>query len=1500
MLTSDSNDLKRASPDLASDPDPLDDDNETCLDEEHVRVVEQAQHAADVALAQRGVLRVATLNVGQGLQRKHHKLLPWAASADIHVMAVQEAGLCVPSSFMRNCNFTMYMAPHAHAGCALFVADCVLPHVIRSHESTTGRANAVVMMAEATTTMVVNVYMPTNLDRVAEDSPAARECLAVYDEIFRWTSMLPDDAQIIIMGDFNETITKRDRSHFRRGVRPNRFVRQLADAGYIDAFRSCTANEADDGWTSFTPLPDGEAAAARLDQVWCSGFGSSVCSASVLPAPVRTSHRAIVVEMRSCIAVTDHHQHALRSLPDMRKATEQQRERSIHVMHEWALSSPICDQLRTAKSVADLDRATEVIIAAAHRACAVLPRTKAQPFMSNARLKLAKRCRHLLRLRTHLEQPAEQVDDAALPHLVRACGSDLEPIYSHLGIVIDDRSQWCAAVGRRLNQVRREERVEVERMKDEPREEDPWAKNPAAFVRQMLHGRRSGAIDSIIDPSDGCLKTKPADVTRVLHTHYARVFAATPRTAARPAWVDKMYAPRADIEPRWYSELMSEVTSEEIRQAVLSAEYVSAAGVDDVSAGVWKLLSKSDSVRGVLAAYVSAVLRVRRMPAIGKRSVIVPITKKANGGKTVGNVRPISLQCALTKLVTKILATRLGAILAKYRILHPAQEGFLPGGQSAACIDMLLDVVERNSECKQPLHVIFYDLMQAYDTMRHDDLLLALRRLRMPPEFIELIEDSMRELTSSVRCAYGTSAEFPVGRSVRQGDPLAPLLFVCFLDTLHCGMQHNPLYRGVCDGMQVAAHLARIASKGFADDTVAMSATMRGLRRIHHFACIWVRWHCMRFQFTKTVLISQDASGHVITNVHIRIDGHVLVAAASDAAVEYLGALLRLDLRGEAQASKIAQRIGHFCAAVVRHQLPVHRAIFAINNFLIPALAYGLAFVHPTAHQARGWDKQLARAVLNRCGDDLVRAMKPEALACITGLILPSHHERVIKVSEAYVRLNSGGASSMSARSRWLAPRSSQSSNRLLRVPATAASLDLEMTRTPRNSRLWREDAYAPPAGTSSFCVDGVQARFAPDLYGCWGANTRGWPTVLICTDGSLQGRGPLEAAGWAVFFLDDWFANHWATLPAEGMFAAGTLRGASYMHGRVASNFRASVFDAELEAIARALTSLPVTCKAIIYTDCASAIAAITRFGACSSVRAQLRTSGRQWLALISRLLDLRARAGATTSLEWVQAHSDLATSLHVGNRCADELAKRASSAAGHAPVGASFPLEQEDEWLSMYHCDGKVRQLVTGDPRAFCIDRSRARALDAWSSSRTQAAFCTPDVGYRELWDCICSHRAPLASEVLLFLTDTCHWRRHVDGAVTEVQCRLCNTICDLRHLLCCPALQRRRHDAALAAVDLFRDSRWPLSASLIGACDAWLAGGGRDVRSLLIRLGLASGDPLSVAALAASFGAFPSDVANEFQRRWHVLPGLLTQLRCALFVASSRAWRNVYRAP
>ena len=117
----------------------------------------------------------------------------------------------------------------------------------------------------------------------------------------------------------------------------------------------------------------------------------------------------------------------------------------------------------------------------------------------------------------------------------------------------------------------------------------------------------------------------------------------------------------------------------------------------------------------------------------------LPILKKPNGERSTDNLRPISLQSGLAKIVTKVLATRLADIFSRHAALHPAQEAFLRGCSAFKCVDVCLDVWEHAKQNKRSCVNVFYDIRAAYDSVRHADLLRALQRLRLPAEFIEFV-----------------------------------------------------------------------------------------------------------------------------------------------------------------------------------------------------------------------------------------------------------------------------------------------------------------------------------------------------------------------------------------------------------------------------------------------------------------------------------------------------------------------------------------------------------------------------------------------------------------------------------------------------------------------------------------------------------------------------------------------------------------------------------------
>ena len=137
--------------------------------------------------------------------------------------------------------------------------------------------------------------------------------------------------------------------------------------------------------------------------------------------------------------------------------------------------------------------------------------------------------------------------------------------------------------------------------------------------------------------------------------------------------------------------------------------------------------------------------------------------------------------------------------------------------------------------------------------MQSQVLVRAMHRLRMPATFVELIADSLSGLSSCVRTAYGDSAPFEVQRSLRQGDPLAPLLFVVLMDGLHDGLERNP-FTGQAHGLQLQWHdgaSASIPSLGYADDTAVLANTLPNLRVQNEWVHYFMRFNSLRLNHAK-------------------------------------------------------------------------------------------------------------------------------------------------------------------------------------------------------------------------------------------------------------------------------------------------------------------------------------------------------------------------------------------------------------------------------------------------------------------------------------------------------------------------------------------------------------------------------------------------------------------------------------------------------------------------
>ena len=451
------------------------------------------------------------------------------------------------------------------------------------------------------------------------------------------------------------------------------------------------------------------------------------------------------------------------------------------------------------------------------------------------------------------------------------------------------------------------------------------------------------------------------------------------------------------------------------------APLVSSPGQDEVSTGLWKVaLLGCAGLRSLVSDLFCGCLRTSSFPSAWKTSVIVPLIKDEQKPRSMGNVRPISLQSCLGKLLNKVLAHRLGAIFASHPILNPAQRGFILGGSISKCIDELLDAWQWSRAGKHELYTLFYDIKQAYDSVQASVLTRALQRIRLPDAFVRLVHDSLSGLSSCVRTAYGYTAPFPVERSLRQGDPLAPLLFVILMDGLHDGLERNP-FTGEQHGLQLQLHdgvSMAIPSLGYADDTSVLTNTLANLRAQNEWVHYFMAFNSLRLNHSKCELVggSYDVHGALqpvdaaaVARAGIEIEGQAVMPLGPDHPIRYLGVHCSFNGSWKAQQSKSLGMVQLFMRAIAKFRVSLRQAVYMIRVFLLPKLELALHYVHEegVGSWLKGLDRTIIGAIKHAVGSPL--QLSHSAIASVLGFLLPSRLEAAIKVSELFFRLNSVG-----------------------------------------------------------------------------------------------------------------------------------------------------------------------------------------------------------------------------------------------------------------------------------------------------------------------------------------------------------------------------------------------------------------------------------------------------------------------------------------------------------
>ncbi|KAG7310313.1 hypothetical protein JYU34_003072 [Plutella xylostella] len=230
-------------------------------------------------------------------------------------------------------------------------------------------------------------------------------------------------------------------------------------------------------------------------------------------------------------------------------------------------------------------------------------------------------------------------------------------------------------------------------------------------------------------------------------------------------------------------------------------------------------------------------------PRCLKKSIIHPIHKSGDRDR-VENYRPISILPSISKLLERIINTRLINYLESNNLLSNCQFGFRTGKSTDDAVHKLTDYIARNLDKGQKTCGIFLDLAKAFDTVSVPILLNKLHNIGIRGTQLKLFEDYLSERSQRVQINEYISCDLTVRYGVPQGSILGPILFLVYInDLLSLSLPHGKIF-------------------SYADDTVLLFSTntweetferaQYGFNQVSQ----WLRLHLLTLNESKTKYIT--------------------------------------------------------------------------------------------------------------------------------------------------------------------------------------------------------------------------------------------------------------------------------------------------------------------------------------------------------------------------------------------------------------------------------------------------------------------------------------------------------------------------------------------------------------------------------------------------------------------------------------------------------------------
>ena len=445
-------------------------------------------------------------------------------------------------------------------------------------------------------------------------------------------------------------------------------------------------------------------------------------------------------------------------------------------------------------------------------------------------------------------------------------------------------------------------------------------------VRELTGDHRT-AQNNTIKNKNGDLLTEPAQVQSRWKEYIEELYAKDKKPVELPL---------EDLTSVDYDNLGPDLLDEEIEIAIRELKSKKAAGIDGVTAELLKALDQD--AQKEIKTLCRLIYQQGEWPEEFTQTVMIPLQKKPNA-QDCKDHRTISLISHASKIVLKIINKRIQSNAENY--VGSDQFGFKSGCGTREAIALMRIIVERSLEMNGDVFACFVDFEKAFDRVCWPQLMDVLKGIGVDWRIRQLVTKLYMSQSAVIQVAGGTSEEALIGRGVRQGCIISPLLFNIYAEAMLARA-----WEKIDDGVRIGGRL--IQAVRFADDKALISNTEEGLQRLVETL------HTTAFEFgmkinigkTKVMKFSRQPS-----EINIALDGTRLDQVDR---FKYLGSTLTADGKS---SNEIKTRIAMAKTAFVkRRELWMSNIPRQLKKRLIKSLIWSVALYAAETWTLRGED----------------------------------------------------------------------------------------------------------------------------------------------------------------------------------------------------------------------------------------------------------------------------------------------------------------------------------------------------------------------------------------------------------------------------------------------------------------------------------------------------------------------------------------------------------------